>query len=313
MNPDQRLAQAMDEYVASGFAPAYRPDDPLADYLVAYREHSIDRIDFPDSARLWNKIQNRIEPAVVRHIWYRAPAFRYAVAAILLLTATMLLYLFRSAPTAPQLVAESHEMIQTYTTTDGSKITLRPHTKLLLLSSSKDKQIYRLDGEAYFNINHNPDRIFEVKAGAGIIRDLGTQFDLSNWGNLVQVYLEQGSVAFSNAKTGGKIILKPGQYSSIVNQSHPSAPVAESREDATDWMHNQMIFSSRTLHYVFNELEQQYQIKLQVPSGADSLYKERLSGRIQLDSVWQSLDDLGLVLGGRFKKTGNRTYQFIPK
>ena len=74
-----------------------------------------------------------------------------------------------------------------------------------------------------------------------------------------------------------------------------------------------MIFNSRSLHYVFNELEQQYRITLQVPSGADSLYKEKLSGRIQLDSVWQSLDDLGLVLGGRFKKNGDRTYQFIPK
>jgi transmembrane sensor len=313
INPNQQLTRALDEYVASGFAPAYQPDDPLGAYLVAYREHSLDQISFPDSTQLWNKIQTGIEPAVVPHIWYRAPAFRYAVAAILLMTAVTLVYLFRSSPSAPALIAESQEVIQTYTTTDGSEITLRPHTKLFLLSSTKNRQVYRLDGEAYFNVNHNPDRVFEVEAGTGLIQDLGTRFDVSNWGNLVQVYLEQGSVAFSNAKTGGKVILKPGQYSSIVNQSQPSKPVAESREDATDWMQNQMIFNSRSLHYVFNELEQQYQITLQVPSGADSLYKEKLSGRIQLDSVWQSLDDLGLVLGGRFKKNGDRTYQFIPK
>jgi len=78
-------------------------------------------------------------------------------------------------------------------------------------------------------------------------------------------------------------------------------------------MQNQMIFNSRSVNYVFNELEQQYRIKLRIAHNADSLLQEKLSGRIQLDSVWQSLDDLGLVLGGRFKKTGDRTYQFIPK
>ncbi len=313
INPDQQLARALGEYVASGFAPARRPDDPLAAYLIDYRETTLDHTTFPDSTRLWNRIQSGIEPAVIHPIWYRTSVFRYAVAAIIIIAAITLTYLFRSAPATTGLVAQSQELIKTYTTPDGSTVTLRPHSKLFLISSNTKEETYSLDGEGYFDVNHNPDRVFKVEAGAGIIQDIGTQFDVSNWGDLVQVYLEQGSIAFSNKETGGKVILKPGEYSAITKDGQPSKPVTKPNDDATDWMQHQMIFNSRSLHYVFNELEQQYQIKLRVAPGADSLLNETLSGRVQLDSVWQSLDGLGLVLGGHFVKTGDRTYQFTSK
>lgn len=313
INPDQQLARQMDEYIVSGFAPAARPNDPLATHLVDYREHALDQTDFPDSSKLWMKIQKRMEPVVVHRVWYQTSVFRYAVAAILLISAVTLAYLFRSGPASPQLIAESQELIKTYTTTDGTKITLRPNSRLFLISSNKQRKVYRLEGEAYFAVKHNSNRIFEVQVGSGLIRDLGTKFDVSDWGNLIQVYLEEGSVAFSNAKTGKKVILRPGQYSTMEKKGQPSQPVAKPTEDITGWMRNQMVFNSRPLKYLFSEIEQQYKIRLQIPTGADSLFNERLSGRIQLDSVWQSLDDLGLVLGGKFKKTGDRTYRYIPK
>lgn len=313
INRDQQLARELDKFVAAGFAPVYQPDDPLAGYLTDYRTHVLEQTILPDTAQLWKNIEAGMVTAPVHPIWFKTPLFRYAVAAMLLLTIATLAYFFRQGTAPSKMIAESQDLIKTYTATDGSKITLRPHSKLFLLSNDKNKQVYRLDGEAFFDVIHNPGRIFEVEAGAGLIQDLGTRFDVSDWGDLVQVYLDQGSVAFSNTKTGGKVILKPGQKSTITHQGQPSMPVTTPGEDATDWMKNQMIFNGRSLHYVFNELEQQYRIKLQVPMGADSLLGEKLSGRVQLDSVWQSLDDLGLVLGGQFKKTGDRTYLFIPK
>lgn len=263
------------------------------------------------SERIWNTIQdglNKQTEAIIHKLSIRQKTLLWAsIAAVLLIS--ILTYNYFQTSSKPVLLASSATSIEHYTFKDGSKVTLRPHSRLFMEHHSKTVEIYKLTGEGFFNIIHNPQRTFIVDAGSGRITDLGTRFDLSNWDGNIQVYVQKGSVALQSNKNKKSVTLKAGEFGSISSEGKLSKPEKRNSSPFLDWMSNVMVLNHQNVASVFRELEQQFSIKILVSN--NTLTNETISGEIHLDSLNHSLKDLAIVLGGKFSKINDNTYRFV--
>lgn len=313
-DPDLRLARHIGDYL-EGNADLQGMEDPLISPLAEYKKQQNKRLDsIPnyDSQTLWDTISRETDPqqdsAKIYRLgksWSGSKAI-WATAASLLIAAFIGIYYYTMQQ--PEVIASSAQNIESVVLQDGSKVTLRPHSTIYALSKSADEHHYKLDGEAYFEVASLPERTFSVQAGSGKVEVLGTKFDLSNWGSQVQVFLEEGSISFENLNTSDSVILSPGEAAEIEPDETISSGSAELSE-FTDWMNRELIFRNKTARYVFNEMEQEFNIAITAP---DSILNTQLSGRLSLEDVGQSLEDLSLVLNGQFNNEGNNRFNFVP-
>ena len=83
---------------------------------------------------------------------------------------------------------------------DGSVITANTDSELSVAVNSDERRIELDRGEAFFEVEHDPDRPFRVYAGNGYVRAIGTAFSVYKDGNKVEVIVTEGSVEIVSAK-----------------------------------------------------------------------------------------------------------------
>jgi len=287
--------------------------NPLVHTLLKYRKivsrqaekHPVNQDD------IWKRIEQQTEPSSqkpVKRIFNFHHTTKWAIAASVIIATLIGITYFYSLQ-GPQLVAQSSTSNKTVQLEDGSKVILRPHSKLFALKRDIQSERYRLHGEGYFKVTHNPKRVFSVETGNGRVSVLGTRFILSTWGRRMQVYLEKGSVKVETAKRDSTVILSPGESTSINEKGNISPVKRTEASEFTDWLNKQLIFKSKPAKLIVQELEQQFNISISLSQQAS---KMKLSGALSLENLKTSLNDLGLVMGGEFIKKDNRSYVFKP-
>ncbi len=314
-DPDLELARA----IGRG-AGIDRANDPFADMLLAFRDDVAgERAGFdpqPEtSARIWQAIAlHTTRPMAIErppHPRARSTRFpRMALAGSLVAVAVLawLLVIQRSAPQA--LLASADAIPVTYSTDDGSIVTLRPHSSLYLLHHSDTEQLYRLDGDAYFDEMHNDARSFVVKADDAEIAVLGTQFVVKNWGEATEVYLQEGSVALRHAPSGNAVVLTPGDLGRVNSRGASIDSDGGNAAEALDWIENELFFERQPLHRIVDELNFHFGITIDYPS---ERLGDTISGTIILDDAPGALDQLALITDGRFVQRAAHRYQFEPR
>ncbi|HKJ44533.1 MAG TPA: FecR domain-containing protein [Balneolales bacterium] len=320
-NENINYAKKIGELITSGFKGTVDiSEDHFLQTLLHYRkikrEQASDTV--PPSDDIWSSIEQQIDmsekanSANVHQLQSKQSIIGIwaAVAAVIIVGFIGIYYLL--TPSNPILLADSQSSKIIYTTQDGSKVTLRPYSKLYRLKESGDLMKYKLQGEAFFNVTHNPNRKFVVDAGNGEVTVLGTRFNVSDWGNTVQVYLQRGSVNFQDKKTHTRVILKPGESSTITQKGKLLAPKRQNQDQYLDWLNNVMIFNHQSVNLVFDEIEQHYNIKILREGLTPKFLNETVTGRIHLTNLNETLKGVALVLGGHFNKIGNKSYKFVP-
>ncbi len=313
-DPDLQLARRIGSLLQSK-TDADKAEDPLLQTLLQYKELRSRQgetvADF-DGETLWDNISKETQPTEDTGIHQLNKSGSksitrtvLAAAASILIAAFIGIYYYSMQP---EVIASSSGAIQTVALDDGSKVTLRPHSTIYALSHTAKEHNYKIEGEAYFEVQPNGERTFSVKAGNSKVSVLGTKFNLSTWGNQVQVFLEEGSISFENIETNNSVTLNPGESAEIDAGEAIITNTADISE-FTDWMNRELIFNNKTARYVFNEMEQEFSITISAP---DSIQNTELSGQLSLEDAEQSLKDLSLVLNGRFVSEGNNRFKFVP-
>ena len=82
---------------------------------------------------------------------------------------------------------------------DGSVVRLNTDSQIAIDYSDGTRNIRLLRGEAHFKVAHNPDWPFQVYAGSGMAKALGTAFTVRLHPDAVQVTVDEGRVALSAA------------------------------------------------------------------------------------------------------------------
>ena len=118
---------------------------------------------------------------------------------------------------------------------DGTLVWLNAGTRIAFSSdfSGKERIVY-LEGEAYFEVAHNPDKAFRVNAGNLSVTALGTIFNVTAYpgDDLIKSFLLEGKIAVSGSHSRSareRVIVKPNQAAiySIENQEISINPVAD--------------------------------------------------------------------------------------
>lgn len=285
--------------------------DDLIGLLHDFKQKEVSEIlTYPSSSDIWEDIEEKTQKSKKTKArivpFYQNPVvLRWAVAATVLIASFTGLFLYNQAQ--PVLIAQSKNQIEVVNLEDGSVITLRPYSSLFELTS-KNSRSYKLEGEGFFNVAKDPLNTFSVSTDQGVVTVLGTRFNLSTWGGSTIVYLEEGSIRFQDERKNSTELI-PGQSAQIL-EGRLSLPSVANPNLYIDWLNNQLSLENTSVESAVSELEQHFNITLDITQIENPL--ELLGGTIILDEVDNTLSDLGVILSGTFRKTGERTYRFIP-
>lgn len=169
---------------------------------------------------------------------------------------------------------------------DGSKIWMNSGSQLTFPNQfSNDKREVYLEGEAFFDIAHNPDKPFIVHSEDMNIEVLGTSFNLSSYQNdsYNSVFLLTGKIELtsSSKRVFEKQILHPGTEAKL-NKSSNQLSVGSNPELADVlWTKKQLLLKSTPLPELLQKLVRVYNTEI-VQDFKDN-ENESFSGRLNLN------------------------------
>lgn len=144
-----------------------------------------------------------LESGTSRRPLYLAMA---GVAAVLLAILTIGLWRDRASPATNSYVAAAG-LTRTIEAARGATAVLAAGSRLDVTTGRPLK----LDGTAWFDVQHDPARPLTISVPGYEIRDVGTRFDVSSDGRNVRVAVAQGQVAITATATGQRLEVAAGQ------------------------------------------------------------------------------------------------------
>jgi transmembrane sensor len=137
-----------------------------------------------------------------------------------------------------------------------------------------------LDGEAYFDIPHDPAREFVVQTAAGEIRDLGTEFNVLARDGSVRVVVAEGEVEL---EAGGRKITIPAGHQSLARKDQaPADAAAVEASQARAWLRGDLVVIDQPLGEVAAEIERRYAVKVRV---TPALRERRITASVRATSA----------------------------
>jgi transmembrane sensor len=137
---------------------------------------------------------------------------------------------------------------------DGSHIQLNTDTALRVKFQDNERHIELLRGEAFFQVEHAPQRPFWVAAGDTLARVTGTGFSVNRSTTQVKISVAQGRVETSRRQHTDQVItLKPGQSAAYTNDQPAQIQNIDIQRQLA-WQHGQLIFVQTPLAEVVAEL-----------------------------------------------------------
>ncbi|HKI44268.1 MAG TPA: FecR domain-containing protein, partial [Balneolales bacterium] len=260
----------------------------------------------------------RVRPLGIQVPQRKSHFLRYASAAIIALTIGIIAIVYNNSPVqkVKQVAYGSihvpfgkHELIKL---ADGSEIILNANSDLRypLKTGKKQSLDIWLSGEAYFSVVHNPNgihRIFRVHTNDGIIRDIGTRFDVNTRNNTTRVILVEGEVELEPSRTNNGnpryVRMKPGEMASFSISDPAVSLVQVNTEVYTSWIHNKLVFDNTPLDEAIQSIENYYGVKIEVTS--QDVLKQRISGTIRNTDLATVLKGLSNILGLKIEHKDN--------
>jgi ferric-dicitrate binding protein FerR (iron transport regulator) len=225
---------------------------------------------------------------------------------------------------------------------DGTQVWINSGSKLTYSGTFKGnlREVF-LDGEAYFDVVHDAERLFIVHTSNIDIKVLGTSFNVKAYDvdKSIEATLIHGSIEVVNRNQpdAPKIMLKPHEKiifnkeletatynhvdaSGINKPSEMSASstilikplpknIADSVIHETSWLYNKLVFDEEAMTEVVTKLERWYDVKIEITD--DRVKNYRISGTFIDETVEQALNDLQLLIP--FKYSNNNNLIIISK
>jgi transmembrane sensor len=193
---------------------------------------------------------------------------------------------------------------------DGSKVWLAPHAALAYTYNYNDtSRELSLEGEAYFEVAHDPKRPFSVRTGKLVTTALGTAFNIATAADAdgrIQVSLVEGKVSVTT--TTFSCILNPGQMVRYKEGMETEKPGMFKTEEVLDWKSGKLIFDGTPLKEAF--------AKLQARKGYRIIMDSTVSGTRKVSGVFSAgesiehiLEAMQYVHGFKIVKKNHNTYE----
>jgi transmembrane sensor len=249
---------------------------------------------------LYDHFFNSSAPAKI----FRIPSWLPAAAAAVLIVVAGLGWFISVQKTVPQsILAESFTHTgerKIITLPDGSKITLNNSSRLKFPQSfsRKMREVF-LDGEAFFEVAHDKNRPFIVRAGKLNVQVLGTSFNIRHYDTdkTIDVVVATGRVGIHAKNIKNSLMLTPGNrltYNPLTGETEESTvnPV-----DYTAWQKGKLVFNNERLENICKQLQRWYGVRITIKT--ELLKNKRISLKQNNESLQTVLKVLAMT--GDFK------------
>ncbi len=172
---------------------------------------------------------------------------------------------------------------KTVTLSDGSRIAINTDTELSVTLDRHRRTVALHHGEALFTVTHNSDpRPFEVLAGNGRIRDLGTEFTVDRRPEGTLLTVVEGSVEITTKGTPATRV-SAGERVTYSTTGDLSAVERVDVDAATAWRNGRLVFKDMVLGEVVRQISRYHDVKMVITDlGVSQL---RVSGTFKIDDV----------------------------
>jgi transmembrane sensor len=178
--------------------------------------------------------------------------FKVAAVLVVLLTSSYFLF-FNNTQSYETGIAQT----KTFRLPDNSEVLLNAGSKITFNEKKwENNRDLTLDGEAYFQVQKG--ETFSVQTTDGVVKVLGTHFNVKQRNNYYEVSCYEGlvSVTYNNET----VKLPPGKTFRVINKQIEA--VDDSTTENPWWMQQESSFTRIPLDQVIAELERQYDIKI---------------------------------------------------
>jgi transmembrane sensor len=189
--------------------------------------------------------------------------------------------------------------------TDGSRVTLNTDTALTVRYTSAERRIELARGEAIFSVKHDPQRPFDVVAGAMLTRALGTQFNVDVRQDTIKVSVIEGVVRISTVTdaTAAIAALTNGRAAELRRGDRRIVEGAANLNRIHAWRARRLEFSDTPLPEALEEFNRYSTAHVVI--GTADLDAVRVSGVFSIGDTEAFLFSLREALGVRTLQTGD--------
>jgi ferric-dicitrate binding protein FerR (iron transport regulator) len=213
-----------------------------------------------------------------------------------MLTAAGTYYYMSGKPASnPMIVSVEKGQKANITLPDGSRVWLNSQSKLTYKGDfNVSKRELELEGEAYFDVAHNPQKPFIVHSNGMMVEALGTAFSVKAYSedNYISSTLLRGKVRVTTAV--GESILLPNErvlYDKANHKMEQSKVV--NAADFTGWIHNELRFENESLGEIAKNIQRIYSVEIVFAS--EKLKSHRYTGTVDNKSLESVLNIISLT------------------
>ena len=191
---------------------------------------------------------------------------------------------------------------------DGTRVWINSNTKLRISTPQMGAvRAAELEGEAYFEVAHNPDSPFTVYSRTLNTVVKGTSFNIcstSTPNNTHYVVLVEGKVDVEVTSLGQSVTLNPSQILNYNNDCYMVTTTDVSKY--ISWKDGAIIIDSNSLQDVMSKLADYYNVEIVCSPSVSQL---RCSGRLVLfDNIGQTLNVLTNIIPIGYRWADDKLY-----
>jgi len=238
------------------------------------------------------------------------PLWMLGAAAALLLLLVAVPFYYRQVPAASTHMLVATENILDAALPDGSRVWLRPGSTLEYPHAFENTvRKVRLKGEAYFEVQHNPQLPFWVEMANGSrVEVLGTAFGVQDVdGKATTVLVQTGLVRFRANATDGGELLKAGDKGVLAVNRGQIIKIHTGSNYELAWHAGGLAFVETPLAVVLQDLEAFYAVDITLENS--SLLECTYTAPLTNQPIEEVLEALAYAFKMRLQKSDDKFYK----
>ncbi|HOB85278.1 MAG TPA: DUF4974 domain-containing protein [Bacteroidales bacterium] len=130
---------------------------------------------------------------------------------------------------------------------------------------NKDRKV-ALDGEAFFDVQADPDKPFEVSTDEIIVTATGTKFNVASYKNEkdVEVVLEEGTVVLGNREGTQSVIMKPDDLVVFDKTTRQLSTEKVQSEKYLVWTEGKLVFRNDPIDVIARRIGRWYNVDVEI-------------------------------------------------
>lgn len=150
---------------------------------------------------------------------------------------------------------------------DGSRVRLNGGTRIVYPALFGDERRVEVDGEAYFEVEHDARRPFVVVTGQVVSTVLGTTFNVHAYSEdeNYQITLATGSLLVDGGPESRSVRLRPGEQGFFERTSGLLSLRRVNVEQVLSWQEDRLYFRAEPLASIARSLERQFNVDITIP------------------------------------------------